>query len=227
MTDTANKTAAQGWRSRTVERSLQTARERAVKRGSRYIAAAQELLAKTNRPDFTLQDVVDQSRSSMRTFYLHFASKDDLLLAVLEEEIVAFVDMTRKAITASKSKDPLEHLNIMVKTLMSEISSESSHGRVSRALSIYYMRLFESNPEELAHVMRPWYELTLEILRNGVDAGTVRDDISAEKLAELVMRVTVSTAHSQTLGGRPTGTEPITAADAWRFCLGGVSQPGQ
>ena len=227
MTETdVDASSSQGWRGRTVERSLQTARARAVKRGTRFIAAAQEILAETNQPDFTLQDVVDRAHSSMRTFYLHFASKDELLLAVLEEEIRAYVEMTRDAIEASKSTDPLDHLNIMLQTMLSEISSDSQHGRLSRALSIYYMRLLESSPAELAHAIQPQYDLTLELMQAGIAAGVVRQDIAAEKLAELMMRLNVSVAHSQVLGNQ-TGAEPIDATDAWQFCFGGIQQPGR
>jgi AcrR family transcriptional regulator len=223
MADADVEAPTQGWRSRTVERSLQSARARAVKRGSRYITAAQELMAKTNRPDFTLQDVVDHSRSSMRTFYLHFASKDDLLLAVLEEEIDAFVDMTRKAIAASKSTDPLDHVNAVIQTMLGEISSDSPHGRVSSALAVYYMRLLESNPEELSHAIQPLYDLTLEIVEAGVAAGCMRSDLAAEKLAELVMRLMVSVGQSRALDGHTRGS--LNADDAWRFCLGGLCHP--
>lgn len=223
MPEIDQDTAVQGWRSRTVERSLQTARARAVKRGSRYITAAQELLAQTNRPDFTLQEIVDHSRSSMRTFYLHFASKDDLLLAVLEEEIGAFVDMAQKGIKASKSTGSLDKVRIVIETMLSEISSDSPHGRVSRALAIYYMRLFETNPEELSLAIQPLYELVHKIVEAGVVDGDIRTDIEAAKLAELVMRLIVSVAQSQVLGNQ-TGN-PIDANDAWQFCFFGLSKP--
>jgi hypothetical protein len=73
--------------------------------------------------------------------------------------------------------------------------------------------------------MQPWYDMTLEILHKGIIAGLVRSDISEAKLAELIMRVTVSTAHSQMLGSH-TDSDPINANDAWQFCLGGIRQAG-
>lgn len=224
MTETSADASSQGWRSRTVERSLQTARARAVNRGSRFIAAAQELLAQSDRPDFTLQDVVDHARSSMRTFYLHFASKDDLLIAVLEEEMYAFAQLCRDEIAASKTTDPRDHLKVMIDVLLSEISSDSRHGRLSRALTIYYMHLFETSPEQLSHAIKPQYDMTLELVQAGVDAGVIRTDIAPAKLAELFMRLSSSVAHSRLLGNE-LGVEPIDAQEAWLFCLGGLDRP--
>src|ERR1039458_5626042 len=75
------------WQERTVERSLKAARQRAISRGNTFIAAAVALLRTTGKVDFTVQEVVDRSGMSLRSFYQHFASKDDLLLAVVEERV--------------------------------------------------------------------------------------------------------------------------------------------
>ncbi len=75
------------WRERAVERSLRKARARAVTRSDRFIAAANALLQETGRTDFTVQEIVERSKMSLRSFYQHFASKDDLLLALFEELI--------------------------------------------------------------------------------------------------------------------------------------------
>ncbi len=72
------------WQERAVNRSLRAARERAISRGDQFIAAAADLLRTTGKADFTVQEVVDRSGLSLRSFYQHFATKDDLLAAVVE-----------------------------------------------------------------------------------------------------------------------------------------------
>ncbi len=72
------------WKRLSIERSLQGPRARAQERTDRFVGAAMELMAERGSIDFTVQDVVDRSRMSIRTFYNFFASKDDLLVAVHE-----------------------------------------------------------------------------------------------------------------------------------------------
>src|SRR5258705_13087374 len=72
------------WQRQSMQRSLQTARARAHARSDRFVKAATRLLQEKGNTDFTVQDVVDRSRMSIRTFYKYFASKEDLLVAVYE-----------------------------------------------------------------------------------------------------------------------------------------------
>src|SRR5579864_9000573 len=108
--DTAGTDA--GWRERAVERSLRNARARAVTRSDRFIAAAKQLLRETGRTDFTVQEVVERSRMSLRSFYQHFASKDDLLLALFEEVIREWIARLRESVLSED--DPLEQLRAYV-----------------------------------------------------------------------------------------------------------------
>ncbi|MGZ3676560.1 MAG: SRPBCC family protein [Ktedonobacterales bacterium] len=62
-----------------------------------------------------------------------------------------------------------------------------------------------------------------EIVEAGVAAGSMRSDVAAEKLAELVMRLMVSVGQSRALDGHTRAS--LDADDAWRFCLGGLCHP--
>ena len=53
-------------------------------RDARFIKTAVEILRETGRTDFTVQEVVARSKTSLRAFYQHFSSKDELLIALLE-----------------------------------------------------------------------------------------------------------------------------------------------
>src|ERR1700758_1041047 len=72
------------WQQDSVDRSLRNAIERARKRSDRFVEAAIELLSERDEGDFSIQDVVDRSSQSQRTFYTFFDSKDSLMLAVYE-----------------------------------------------------------------------------------------------------------------------------------------------
>ena len=75
------------WQRESIRRSLQSAHARAHARSNRFVTAATQLLQERGNADFTVQEVVDRSRMSIRTFYTYFASKEDLLVAVFETAI--------------------------------------------------------------------------------------------------------------------------------------------
>ena len=77
------------WREQAVSRSLDTARVRAEVRVQRFLDAATELFNSSPVKEFTVQEVVERSGQSLRSFYQYFGGKHDLLLALFEESVQA------------------------------------------------------------------------------------------------------------------------------------------
>src|SRR5256885_8216126 len=75
------------WKQRAVERSTRAAKLRAEQRVQRFLDAAQALITATGSTDFTVQQVVDASKQSLRSFYQHFDGKHELLLALFEDAL--------------------------------------------------------------------------------------------------------------------------------------------
>src|SRR5262245_15156799 len=73
------------WKQRAVERSTRAAKLRAEQRVQRFLDAAQAIITDKGSTDFTVQEVVDRSRQSLRSFYQHFDGKHELLLALFED----------------------------------------------------------------------------------------------------------------------------------------------
>src|SRR5215813_14870581 len=97
-----------GWRQRAVSKSLSAARTRAEQRVQGLLDAAFALIDERGTAEFTIQEVVDRSKQSLRGFYQYFESKDELLFALLEETIRESVKDLRSALE-SESK-PLARL---------------------------------------------------------------------------------------------------------------------
>src|SRR4249920_2371027 len=96
------------WRQRAVSRSLNAARSRAEVRVQRFLDAAFELIDEKGTTEFTIQEVIDRSKQSLRGFYQHFDGKDELLLALFEETIR---ESTEDLISVVETKtDPMERL---------------------------------------------------------------------------------------------------------------------
>src|SRR5512139_3545122 len=97
------------WQRQSMQRSLRSAHARAHSRSDRFVAAATLLLQEKGNIDFTVQDVVDRSKMSIKTFYAYFASKEDLLVA-LYETVVARKAVPRLRKRIVKATDPMLRL---------------------------------------------------------------------------------------------------------------------
>lgn len=219
--DEADAAAAASWRERAVERSLRSARAKAVSRSDRFIQTATELLSETGRTDFTVQELVERSKTSLRSFYQHFGSKDELLLALFEEVIRFTTVEWRKEV--QEEDDCVAGLERLVMRLYAQ-STDTTMGNMSRALTAYHLQLAESRPSDYAHVLAPMKDLIVELVEAGVRSGEFRDDIEPEALAIILMQTLVAAAHMHALGAHLTG-EPLDADRLWAFCLGGLTSP--
>src|SRR5262252_3052292 len=104
-----------GWRERAVSRSLNAARSRAEERVQRFLDAAFELIDEKGSTEFTIQEVVERSKQSLRGFYEYFDGKDELVLALFEETVREAVADIRAAVDAES--EPLARLHAFAITL--------------------------------------------------------------------------------------------------------------
>jgi AcrR family transcriptional regulator len=57
----------------------------AEERFSRFMRTALAILGETGRTEFTVLEIAERSKTSLRSFYQHFSSKDELLLALVDK----------------------------------------------------------------------------------------------------------------------------------------------
>src|ERR1700734_762944 len=148
-----------GWQRDSVDRSLRNAIDRARKRSDRFVDAAIELLSERDEGDFSIQDVVDRSGQSQRTFYTFFDSKDSLMLAVYET-ILRTTAMPMLRQRCEGITDPV----LRLRTLMEVLSEKTAMpARLSRGLSVLHLRLTESRPNDLAYALEPLHSFIVEL----------------------------------------------------------------
>jgi AcrR family transcriptional regulator len=200
-----------GWQQRALDRSLTEAKRRALTKSNGFVRAAMELLEETGGFAFTVQDVVDRSKLSLRSFYQTFASKDDLLLALFEECVAGAAEWQRSRM--ARRDDPIEQIEVFLTSLWTgKLSPE-----VGRALAVYNLTLSASRPNELAHALEPQLEVLLEAVERGTATGQIRTDIDSRRLAEILLHTGNAAVFTNILH---TGSE--SPADVWAFCLGGI-----
>jgi AcrR family transcriptional regulator len=207
------------WQVRTVEHSLKEARLKAITRGGKFIVAANELLLQTGKADFTVQDVVERSGMSLRSFYQYFATKDDLLLALVEEAVQGYVANIRSRIAAES--DPVDKLRVLVRTMFSSAERTTSS---SRGMVLFSWHLADTRTEEFSAIFTPQVAMVAEILEVGVASGVFREDIDVPVLAALVIHTVVSVIDMRILGVQ-MARRVINEDDIVGWCLSGVMAP--
>ncbi len=133
------------WKQRAVERSIKTAKLRAAQRVQRFLDAAQAIIIEKGSTDFTVQEVVDRSRQSLRSFYLQFDGKHELLLALFEDALSRSAEQIRAA-TAGQ-EDPLERLKVAISLLFE--SSRPDPAAKRPLFTDFAPRLLVSHPSEV------------------------------------------------------------------------------
>jgi AcrR family transcriptional regulator len=204
------------WKRQSIDRSLQSARARAQARSDRLVATTIELMHEKGSTDFTVQDVVDRSKMSIRTFYNFFASKDDLLVAV-HETVLASEVVPRLRRRCAKQSDPVKRLRAYIEGLY-HLTTEDLP--VSRALTVYYNRLAETRPADLERAFEPQLALVVELVRDVAEAGHLRSGLDPEKAAHLLHHTVLAVVHARILGSQTYRS--VSADELWEFCAHGI-----
>lgn len=185
-----------------------------VTRGERFIKTAVEILGETGRTDFTVQEVVARSKTSLRAFYQHFASKDELLLALFDRTMAQSAQAWRAETTGLDS-------TAAMKLVIDRISAQpesATQDSLNRALSLYNQHLAETRPRDYARVLLPLHQLIRDIIARGVTEGVFRPRVDIGAAAAIVMQTILGALRLHWLGAELTGT-PIDAAQLYDFCM--------
>ena len=205
------------WRQRAVERSTRAAKQRAEQRVQVFLDSAQGLLAERGTTEFTVQEVVDRSKQSLRSFYQHFDGKHELLLALFEDALSTSAAEIREAVTAES--DPLRRLRLAVQRLYAQ--SHHDPGERRPLFSDFALQLMIKHPAQVATAHLPLLAVFTELVEQAAEAGAIPPG-KPRRRASMVMQTVMFTAQSP---GVPVGSHatPVTAEEVWQFCLGGIS----
>jgi AcrR family transcriptional regulator len=219
--DEVHEGAGRGWRHRAVSKSLTAARTRAEQRVQGLLDAAFALIDERGTTQFTIQEVVDRSKQSLRGFYQYFDSKDELLFALLEETIRESVeDLGSVVESESKPLDRLRAFTIRLHEWCEPLGTRRKRGAHDRVpISEFSLQLALKDPERLNAAMAPIARMLIDLVKAAVTAGSLR--VTDTQRAAVLIQQTVMYAW---LMNRfvPSSRVRVTAEDAWEFCLHGL-----
>jgi AcrR family transcriptional regulator len=190
-------------REQAVARSLDSARVRAEVRVQRFLDAAVELFNSSSGKEFTVQEVVEHSGQSLRSFYQYFGGKHDLLLALFEESVQSTAEHLHECV--DREEDPIERLRCFVVEYyrMCRTPNEGegiSNGRVP-FMAEFAQQLLTTHPNEAARVFMPVVSLFEELLHDAVAAGAIRSGLREGPIVGFVLEAIMFNSFSSTIVG--------------------------
>jgi AcrR family transcriptional regulator len=207
------------WKQRAVERSTKAAKLRAEKRVQRFLDAAQAIITDKGTTDFTVQQVVDRARQSLRSFYQHFDGKHELLLALFEDALLRATEQIQVA--AASQADPLEALRLAVQRLFELCRPDPADPRP--LFTDFAAQLLTSHPAEVKAAHAPLLTLLTELMTQAGQAGRLHPGTRPRRAAMLTMQTVMFIAQSSGVSGGESD-DPVTATEVWEFCSSGFAQ---
>jgi len=191
-------------------------------RERRFMKSALAILGETGRTDFTVLEVAERSKTSLRSFYQHFSTKDELLLALIDK---IMSESTRKWREDTTGLESAAALRVLVDRICTPAES-STQDRVNRGLTDYNDHLAETLPREYARVLSPLHELIKDIINRGITEGAFRTDLVVDATAALIMQSALGAMRLRVLGAELNGV-PIDADHIYDFCISGLFRRDQ
>ncbi len=202
-------------------RSLDPARARAEKRVQRFLEAALELMVSRPDKEFTVQEVIDQSGQSLRSFYQHFTGKHELLLALLEETVRSTAD--RLEALVAEEHDPVERLRLLVVEyyrVCRPVPSEKGGNALTPAMAEFAQQLLTTQPHDATRAFIPMVALFERTLAEAAATGAVRDDVA---ITGVLLQAIMFNAFATTISRSKVRTTDDAAEQLWDLIFHGIA----
>jgi AcrR family transcriptional regulator len=206
------------WQTRALRRSLEPARARSVERMERFVQAARSLADETGSAAFTVPQLAARAGLSLKSFYRCFRGKDELLLALLEDDSQIGAGLLRAAV--ERHDEPIARLRAYVDAIFGMVALPGAVGYAG-VLVREHRRLSEDFPEELRGALAPMVALLASEMTRAADAGLARRGDAARD-AQTIFGLLLSAIHDVTMG---RGDPLELASYVWEFCWAGLRGP--
>lgn len=225
--DSAAELPATTWREQAVARSLDSARTRAETRVQRFLDAAIELMsANESGKDFTVQEVVERSGQSLRSFYQYFGGKHELLLALFEEAVRTTAEVLERQIAEEDNPfDRLHRFVVEYYRLCRPVSGAKTGKKapVTPVMTEFAQQLLTGHPAQAARAFSPLVALFGEVLEGAEEAGMIRPGLRRGPIAGIVLEAIMFNAFAATIGGSSGRTDPgDPAEELWELIVNGI-----
>ena len=209
-------------------RSLDSARLRSEGRVQRFLDAGFELLARAESgKEFTVQEVVDRSGQSLRSFYQYFAGKHELLLALFDEAILSTADRLEEQLAGRStphSSGSTASSSSTTACACRRPRGEPSKNNPTPVMAEFCHQLLTAHQTEASRAFVPLVTLLEKVLDDAVNAGDVPSGVDHAEVAGVILStIMFNAAYAATISGtRSAATAHHAAEQLWHFISAGI-----
>lgn len=217
-------------RTRAVSRSVDPARAAAESRVQRFLDAGFELIESAGADGLTVQNVVERSGLSLRSFYKHFAGKYELLLALFEESVRMTAEHIR--VEMDTASDPRERLRLLVveyhRVCQLGQPRRSDTRLPPRAIAPFAYELLADHQDEAAEAFAPLVALVRTTLDEAAAAGVIEAGLDHQQVAGQLLQTIMFHTFAARITGSPAPDDPSESGETlFQRVLHGLAGPGE
>lgn len=201
---------------RAVERRVAGRRAEYGAEMRRIVETTFSLIERTGSLDPSMREILAETGLSNQAFYRYFSSKDELMLALLDDGRRQLVDTLQRRM--ARSADPKAQVRAWIEGVLAQAANATAAAR-TRPWILSEQRLAELFPQE----QQASVELLVGLLRDPIARlrGTKRRQHADEVAATMVYQLTFAVLRGHLVAGtKPDATESNALID---FCLKGVT----
>jgi AcrR family transcriptional regulator len=209
-----------------VARVLDPARERAETRVQAFLDAAMELMNSGSGQEFTVQEVIERSGQSLRSFYQYFDGKYELLLALFEDSVRTVAAQLQADIADEPTA--YERLHRFIVEYFHQCQP-GLKGRTKRgfapAFASFSHQLLTEHPVEASRAFVPLVSMLDGLLAAASDEGAIRSGLDHPRLAGTILQAIMFNAFASTISGvsaHPADVDP--GEELWDLLINGMGK---
>jgi AcrR family transcriptional regulator len=211
---------------RAVERTVAGRRAEYEREMARIVDSTFTVIERTGTLEPSMRVILAEANLSTQAFYRYFASKDELMLALLDEGRRRLLSSLQRRML--RSAGPEDQVRAWVEGVLAQAATGGAASR-TRPWATSEERLAELFPEEQQASVDLLLGLLYEPIRHlrGASNGRARSsgditDDALRQVAVMVYRLAFATLRSHLAAG--TKPSPGETEDLVAFCIGGVTR---
>jgi AcrR family transcriptional regulator len=208
-----------------VARVLDPARERAESKVQAFLDAALDLMNGTAGQEFTVQEVIERSGQSLRSFYQHFDGKYELLLALFEDSVRSVAGTLREVVAAEKA--PIDKLHRFAIEYYDQCQPTPKKQLPKKGFAPTFanfaQQLLTEHPQEASRAFIPLTEMLEGLLVAAAADGAIRTGMDYNRVAGVILQAIMFNVFAATISGSSVRAEAGNhAEDLWDQLFNGL-----
>jgi AcrR family transcriptional regulator len=176
--------------------------------------------------EFTVQEVIERSGQSLRSFYQYFDGKYELLLALFEDAVrSAAVELREVIATEPTAYDRLRRFAIeYYYQCQPAPTARATKKGFAPAFAGFAQQLLTEHPVEASKAFVPLTSMLEGLLDDAAAEGSIRPGLKHNRIAGVVLQATMFNAFAATISGvpvRPNEGDP--AEELWELLVYGIA----